>query len=131
MKTPEGSLTPTQHEILEVVWDAGDSGATVTGIWEAIAENRDVARTTVLNLVDRLEKRNWLRRRKREGAYRYFATIDRETTAQRMASETVDGFFGGSAAELVMSLLGSKRLSADDIKRLRQLFDSYSNEDTP
>lgn len=126
MSPPAGSLTPTQYEILEIVWDAGDSGVTVTEVWEAISRHRDVTRTTVLNLVDRLEKRRWLKRRKVKGNYRYSATLDREATSQMLASEVVDGFFGGSASELVMSLLGSKRLKAADVERLRQVLDSYS-----
>ena len=65
MGRPEGRLTPAQHEIMEIVWRTGEAGATVTEIWTAIAGSREVARTTVLNLVDRLEKRGWLKRRKR------------------------------------------------------------------
>ncbi len=45
-------------------------------IWQAIAARRAVGRTTTLNLVDRLEKRGWLRRRPAAGGYRYTATDD-------------------------------------------------------
>ncbi len=41
-------------------------------VWNAIRAARDVSRTTVLNLVDRLEKRGWLKRRKDQGS---FATL--------------------------------------------------------
>ena len=123
MPTPEGKLTPAQHEIMELVWDAGEAGLTVTEIWELIAARREVIRSTVLNLVDRLEKRRWLKRRKRKGGYRYSAAMARDETARSLAAEFVDDFFAGSASELVMSLMGSKRLKKDDIQQLRDLLD--------
>ena len=125
MKKPPTNLTATQHEILEVVWGF-PQGATVTEIWEAITARRKVTRTTVLNLTDRLDKRGWLKRRKTEDGFRYTAVIDRETTARMLASDFVDGFFGGSASELVMSLLGNKRIAASDLEHLRRLLDAPS-----
>ncbi|MDP7015369.1 MAG: BlaI/MecI/CopY family transcriptional regulator [Pirellulaceae bacterium] len=123
MTNPDGKLTPTQHEIMELVWDAANAGMTVTEIWEAIAARREVIRSTVLNLVDRLEKRHWLRRRKRKGGYRYFAAVERDRTVRGLAEDFVDDFFGGSASELVMSLMGSKRMKSEDVERLRRLLD--------
>ncbi len=120
----EGTLTPAQHEIMEIVWEVGDAGASVTEIWESIAETRTLTRTTVLNQVDRLEKRGWLQRVASQGANRYQATSGRDETAQYLASEFVEDFFGGSASELVASLLGSKSLDAKEVKRLRDLLNS-------
>ncbi|MDA0921671.1 MAG: BlaI/MecI/CopY family transcriptional regulator [Planctomycetota bacterium] len=124
MADPDGTLTAAQHEILEVVWNAPNSGATVTEIWQAIGQQRDVTRTTVLNQVDRLEKRGWLRRKKHADGFRYVATRNRDQASRGLAEEFVDSFFGGSASELVMSLLGSKKLTPSEIKRLRGLLDS-------
>jgi BlaI family transcriptional regulator, penicillinase repressor len=126
---PEGKLTSAQYEILEVVWAAGPAGASVTEVWEAVAAHRSVTRTTVLNLVGRLEKRGWLRRQKDGGSYRYLATVDRETTARQVAEGVVDEFFGGSAGDLVMSLLGSQRLKPEDVERLRRLLDDNPGEE--
>lgn len=123
MVDPEGRLTAVQYEILEAVWDA-QAGATVTEIWDAIRTKRPVTRTTVLNLVDRLERRGWLKRKKGEGPIRYLAAIGRDATARMMAEGFVDEFFGGSASQLVLSLLGGKRLGADEVKRLRELLDA-------
>lgn len=116
----DNKLTPVQFEIMQVVWNA-PGGVTVAEIWEVITESREVARTTVLNLVGRLESRGWLRRRKLEGVYRYEATIDRETATADVAERFVDDFFGGSTRELVLSLLGSNRLTKAEIAQLRKL----------
>ncbi|MEN6406699.1 MAG: BlaI/MecI/CopY family transcriptional regulator [Thermoguttaceae bacterium] len=126
MTKPEGSLTSAQHEIMAVVWDRGDQGATVTEIWQATATQRRVGRTTILNLVDRLEKRGWLVRRDREKPCHYLAALGREQTAVFLAGGFVDDFFAGSASNLVMSLLGSKRLKPGEVDRLRQILEDSS-----
>ncbi len=125
---PEGNLTPAQHEILDIVWDAGDEGATVAEIWQSVSTRRSVGRTTVLNLVDRLEKRSWLRRRNdSEGANRYLATVTRERTAAGLAKDFLNDFFEGSASNLVMTLLGSNKLSKSEMERLRAALDQSAS----
>ena len=128
MAEPEGTLTAAQHEILDVIWNSKGQGATVSEIWQAISEHREVTRTTVLNQVERLERRGWLRRKKGPAGYRYVVTKDREAAACGLAEEFVDSFFGGSASDLVMSLLGSKKLKATDIARLREVLDSQESK---
>ncbi len=38
MVVPKGNITPVQYEILQVVWDADEEGATVTEIWREISK---------------------------------------------------------------------------------------------
>lgn len=120
MSQPTGNLTPAQFEIMVMLWDA-EAGLTVTEIWERICEDREVNRTTALNLVDRLENRGWLSREKVAGLFRYTAAVDRETTESRMASQFVGEFFDGSPSSFVMRLLGSKNISKTELQRLRML----------
>jgi predicted transcriptional regulator len=120
--TPEGKLTPVQFEIMQLIWNS-EQGQTVGEIWEAIRSGRDVSRTTVLNLVDRLEKRGWLKRRKHQGVFRYAAAVERQSAEAQLAVDFVEEFFDGSAANLVMSLLGSQRISQSDIQRLKKLME--------
>jgi predicted transcriptional regulator len=120
---PEGTLTPAQYEILDVVWQAGEEGATVAQVWRKISESRPVTRTTILNLVDRLEKRGWLKRRDAEGGARYSAAVTRDRTSAALAGDFVQTFFDGSTANLVMSLLGTSKLNAAEIRRLREILD--------
>ena len=126
MARPSGSLTPIQHEIMGVVWDSGDEGATVTEIWQTIGEQREVGRTTILNLVARLVKRHWLVRQDRRKPTRYLPALSREETAASLAGGFVEDFFGGSASNLVMSLLGSKRLKPEEIAQLRNVLENIS-----
>jgi predicted transcriptional regulator len=125
MQEPKGSLTAAQYEIMAAVWNAGDGGVTVAEIWQAISEMRGIGRTTVLNQVDRLEKRGWLRRMPGEGATRFQATLSKDDASQQLVSGFVSDFFQGSTVELVSALLGNDAcsLTKKDVERLRKLLD--------
>ncbi|MBX7167540.1 MAG: BlaI/MecI/CopY family transcriptional regulator [Pirellulales bacterium] len=127
---PDAALTAVQFEIMQAVWSAPE-GATVAEIWEAITRQREVARTTVLNLVGRLEKRGWLKRRKCEGVYRYVATVERAAATTLLTERFVDDFFGGSAAELVLNLLGSQQIKPAEIDHLRRLLTDADRSKKP
>jgi len=127
---PEGKLTPVQFEIMQLIWNAPE-GLTVGELWDAIRPNRDVSRNTVLNLVDRLEKRAWLKRRKDQGVFRYAAAVGRQPVEAQLTADFVEEFFEGSAANLLMSLLGSQRLSKTDIERLKRLVDQKAKGSVP
>jgi BlaI family penicillinase repressor len=126
---PEGKLTPVQFEIMQLIWNS-PQGLTIGEIWEAIRSGRDVSRTTVLNLVDRLEKRAWLKRRKDQGVFRYATAVERESVEAQLAADFVEEFFAGSAANLLLSLLGSQRISKTDLQRLKRLMDEKTSAST-
>ncbi len=120
---PEGSLTRTQYEILRAIWAIGGDGATVAEIWREVSNTRSVARTTILNLVDRLERRRWLTHEVDGSVRRYRSATSRADTEQHLVDEVVTDFFEGSAVDLVSRLLGSDRLGAADRRRLAELID--------
>jgi predicted transcriptional regulator len=125
MAGPKGSLTAAQYEILNAVWEAGSAGVTVADIWQAISRTRALGRTTVLNQVDRLEKRGWLRRVPGDGITRFQATLSREEASRQLVAGFVSDYFQGSGVELVSALLGTEALtlSRSDVERLRKLLD--------
>lgn len=128
---PDGQLTPVQFEVMEAIWAAEAAqgrGASVAEIWQAISTQRSVGRTTILNLVDRLEKRGWLTRDDADGTARYGTAVPRDQAAAELAGEFVTDFFGGSAASLMLSLLGSNQLDPAEIARLRKLLDQAGDK---
>lgn len=128
MQEPQGTLAPAQHEIMQAVWNSGEDGLTVAEIWRVITQTRPVTRTTILNQVDRLEKRGWLKRSEGEGIARYSSAMGREEVEARLATEFMDGFFAGSATNLMASLLGRCRIRSDELRRLRDFLDQAEKE---
>jgi predicted transcriptional regulator len=125
MQDPKGSLTAAQYEVMAFVWKSGDAGVTVAEIWRAIAESRSIGRTTVLNQVDRLEKRGWLRRLQGDGATRFRAMLSKEDASHQLVSGFLSDYFDGSTVDLVSALLGSDAcaLTKKEVDRLRKLLE--------
>jgi predicted transcriptional regulator len=125
MHDPKGSLTAAQHEIMSAVWDAGAAGISVAEIWQVIGAERTIGRTTVLNQVDRLEKRGWLKRVPGENPTRFCATLSREDASQQLVAGFVSDYFQGSTVDLVSALLGNDafELTRKDVDRLRKLLE--------
>ena len=130
MNQPHGSLTGPQLEIMEIIWRGGKTGATVAEIWQALSAHREVARTTVLTMVNRLEQRGWLIRREAVGGLHFVAARGKEEATSRIAGQFVEEMFGGSAAELVKSLLGSQQITSEEIQRLREMLDQSQKGET-
>lgn len=125
MREPKGSLTAAQYEIMDAVWNAGEEGVSVADIWQAISLARAIGRTTVLNQVDRLEKRGWLKRLPGAGPTRFRAMLAREDASRQLVSGFVSDYFQGRAVDLVSALLGDQasELTKKDVERLRTLLD--------
>ena len=126
MPAPRGKLTAVQHQIMQVLWQRGEDGATASEIWQTVCVERSVGRTTVLKQIQRLEGRHWLRRIPGEGVVRYAAAVERKETARMLAAEFVDNFFGGSLSELILSVLDARDVAASDVQRLRELLEEHA-----
>jgi len=123
---PEGSLTPAQHQIMQIIWNSGRCGRSVGEIWKEVSLERDVARTTILKLVERLEAREWIMRQEprpnqKGPAMRFAANIGRRRARAQMLQQFVNDYYDGSAAELAKSLLKWKCLTRGDMGELKQM----------
>ena len=125
---PDGSLTGAQMQVMEKIWKGAEEGASVAEVWYSISAEKEVARTTVLTVIQRLERRGWVKRIGSGRKLRYIATCTREEAINRLSSEFIDDFFDGSASELVMSLLGSHNIKPDEISRLKKMLDNGIKE---
>ena len=123
MPLPDGKLHPGQYEVLRTIWEIGPPGATTLQVWEHISKNRSIVRTTVLNVVDKLEKRGWLTRQQIDGEWHYWPTARKEEIEASVAEDFLASFFGGSASELVVSLVGESKISATEIERLKDVLE--------
>lgn len=129
----EGELTPSQFEILTAIWPKGRCGASVAEIWEVVSEERDVARTTILNQVQRLEQRGWLKRQDakphQDGhGCRYLVTTGPKRARMELVRRIIADYFDGSISDLVLSYLGSKRPSAKRVDQLVELLQEQEGE---
>jgi predicted transcriptional regulator len=115
-------LTPLELEIMKVLWETGP--ATVQTVQERLAGSRDLAYTTVQTMLNVLHRKGKVTRELRDRAYAYAAVISRAQVVSTTMRDIIDRLFGGSAESLVLSLVETKHLSADELDRLRRVVEA-------
>jgi predicted transcriptional regulator len=83
---------------------------------EHFAQARNVARTTVVTMMDRLRKKGYLVRKKIDGIYRYSSRMPESTLLQSLIRDFADRVLGGSIEPFASFLAKRANLS----KRQRQ-----------
>ena len=103
---------------MKVLWERGPS--TVQEVQRLLAERRELAYTTVQTMLNVLQRKGKVRRTREERAHRYAPAVSRKKETSRAMRDVLDRFFGGSAENLVMNLLETRRLTPVELERLRR-----------
>lgn len=128
MSDPTSPRRPTdaELEILTVLWSLGP--ATVREVHEVIAKRRNAQYWTVLKQMQIMAEKGLLLRDDRERAHVYTAAQPREWMQQQLAGDLLDRAFYGSATQMLIGALSSRRVSKEEIARIRRLIDGYEPE---
>ncbi len=118
-------LTKLELQIMQVIWKLGMSS--VKDVQEALPQQ--LAYTTVQTMLNILERKGKLRRKLRGRAYVYSATVTEAKASRHAVRDLVDRMFGGSADELVMSLIQSRQIDPKRIAELTRRLEKESEKD--
>ncbi len=121
------SLGELELQVLRVVWH--EQPCTERAVWEQIAAERDVGRTTVLKTLQRLEAKGLLKRQAGEGPVRYRAAVTEGRVLPDVVRRFVQGTLGGSLEPLVHYLADSEKLSAKDLAALQAIVRKMAADD--
>jgi predicted transcriptional regulator len=113
------TFTDRELDVMTVLWQLGP--ATVAEVREQLAD--DLAYTTVLTVLRTLEDKGHVGHREAGKAHRYFAKVEAQAARKTALSKLVDRVFGGSAELLLTHLVSDRKLSAAELKRLRDIVD--------
>lgn len=116
MRRKSPTLTPQELEIMKVVWEREE--ATVRDVYQALLEGRQVAYTTVMTMMNVLEKKGHLRRTPEGRSFVYRPTRPRKQVVSGMVREFVDRVFGGSAEPLLVHLVEDHHLTPEELDEL-------------
>ena|SRR5207249_650414 len=92
------------------------------------AEQRGLARTTVLTVIERLRQKGYLTRRRHEGVFRYSPRVPPAEVVQGLVRQFVEKTLAGSVSPLVAYLTGNPRLSEEEIAALQRLLEQMREE---
>src|SRR3954451_10700062 len=123
-RTKSDNLTPLELEIMHVLWAGGP--ANVQTVQQHLP--RELAYTTVQTMLNILHRKGKVKRTLKERAYFYKPVVSHSQVVTHTINDVVERLFGGSAENLVMSLVETKHLTAERLARLQKLL-AESEED--
>src|SRR5262249_29300613 len=107
--------TGAELAILRVLWSRGPS--TVRQVAEAMG--REGSYTTVLKLLQIMTEKHLVRRDESARTHVYEAAYSEKQTQKQLVGDLLARLFDGSAGKLVMQVLGSGRVSAEELAEIR------------
>jgi len=114
---------PTDRElaILSVLWQRGPS--TVRQVHETLHPDSETGYTTTLKLMQIMAEKGLLSRTGVGRRHVYRPAASEEKTQKEVVGEMMEKVFAGSAEKLVMRALAARKVSAEELKRIRQMLD--------
>ncbi len=116
----EIKLFDSELKVMDVLWQEGDS--TAKHISNVLGEKVGWNMNTTYTLIKRCIKKGAIERS--EPNFMCHALIPKEKVQEAETDELINKMFDGSADKLFASLLGRKKLSAEQIEKLKQIVEN-------
>jgi BlaI family penicillinase repressor len=129
-KVSLGDLGEVQRTVLEIVWHRGE--ASVHDVRRQLGRGRKKpAYTTVLTVMQKLEKAGWLEHRAEGKSYVYTPTRSREEAGAGSVRQFLKRVFEGDAVAMFQHLIRESDLNDEELAGLRRMIDEKRKERKP
>ncbi len=112
-------LFDSELKVMGILWNEGDVPA--KQIADALTNELGWNKNTTYTLIKRCIKKGAIERS--EPNFMCHALISKEAVQEAETTELINKVYDGSADKLFASLLGRKKLSAEQIEKLKQIVD--------
>jgi len=120
------SLGELQRAVIEVVWEMGE--ASVHDVRRQLAGRKKLAYTTILTVMQKLEKAGWLDHRSEGNRYIYTPTRSRDEAGAGSVRRFLTRVFDGDAVAMFQHLIRESKLSEADLLELRRMINDKKRE---
>jgi predicted transcriptional regulator len=121
-KSVAQQLTPLELEVMKILWKTGP--ATVQTVQQRIQSVRPLAYNTVQTVLTILHRKGKVKRITRDRAYVYSPAVSQEKAAGQALQDLINRVFGGRPEELVLSMVKSRQLSAEQLAELQRMVET-------
>ena len=115
-----------QRAVIEIIWELGE--ASVRQVWKRMFQKKELAYTTVLTAMQRLERDGWLRHRVDGRKHIYLPTRTREQAGAGSVRKFVQRMFDGNSLVLFRQLVEEGELSDEELRELQKLINKKRKE---
>jgi predicted transcriptional regulator len=119
-------LGTLQQAVMEIVWQLGE--ATVAQVREQLTGKNRLAYTTVLTVMQKLEKAGWVDHREEGRTYVYRPTRSRDEAGTQTLRQFIDRVFAGDPLQMFQHLLDDDTITADELAALKRMIDQRRKE---
>lgn len=120
-------FTDREIDVMQVLWDRGPSL-----VAEVRADLEDeLAYTTVLTILRTLESKGFVGHEEEGRGHRYFARVRRDAAQDSALRHITSKLFKGSAELLLTRLVSDRKLSPEELERMRKLLADHTGEGEP
>lgn len=125
---PKDQAIPTEAEleILTILWDCHP--ASVRQINDKLNEHKVVGYTTTLKIMQIMHKKALVERNTESRTHLYSPSIPKNNTQKKLVVNLLDKAFKGSAAKLVLQVLGNHKASKEELEEIKKLIDQIEND---
>jgi predicted transcriptional regulator len=115
--------TDVELSILRVLWQQGRG--TVREVLHRFNESRqpEAGYTTILKMLQIMMEKGLVERDDSQRPQVYSARLSQEQTQRQLVTDLLDKAFGGSAKQLVMQALTTKKTPESELLRIEQILD--------
>lgn len=117
----------TELEILQILWSEGNS--TVKQVNDVMNETKKVGYTTTLKIMQIMFQKGMLKRDESSRSHIYQATVNASSVEDSMIKKLVNGVFGGSTSEMILSALGSQKASKEELVKIKEFIKNMEDNE--
>ncbi len=110
-----------EMQILSVLWDRGAS--TAREVLEAMPDGKRRAYTSILSVMQVMEKKGLLKHTNRGVAHVYSPAMSKKKIIQPFMHKVVNEVFGGRPSAMMQALLTETPVSDDELARIHKLLE--------
>ena len=104
---------------MKVIWSRGE--ATVRDVYNTLLEQRKIAYTTVMTMMNILEAKGHLKKQQVDRAFLYKPARSQKQVIGSMVKDFVDRVFNGSTEPLLLHLVDDRKLTEKELNEIREI----------
>lgn len=121
------SLSDFELEVMQLFWRMDE--ATAPQIHKIIEKKRDVKYSTVKTIIDRLEKKQSIKRNRTQGRTIYYTAINEiQSVRKPLIKDFINRVFLGNSCPLAAHILEEEELNLEDIEYLESVLKERKKE---
>lgn len=128
-RPPSEYPTELELEILKILWQ--EAPRTVEAVRETLAaQGRELSHSSVITMLNIMVRKDYVERTKNGRAFEFTPLVREDEVGREMVNDLVTRVFDGSASTLMLRLLETSDVDAQELAEIRKLIQKAAKDRT-